>query len=68
MFRSSHVSFLDFGNFWRQRYENTIILLNLGLHFAMQDGQDLKKRKENHATEVTKIQKTKRQKYGMNEI
>ena len=36
---------------------------NLSLHFAGQDG---KKRKENHATKVTKLQKTKRQKYGMN--
>ena len=26
-----------------------------------------KKQKENHATEVTEIPKTKRQKYGMNE-
>ena len=43
------------------------ILHNLCLHFAMQDGQDRKKRKENHTTKVTKIPKTKRQKYGMNE-
>ena len=44
------------------------ILSNLCLHFARQDGQDGKNRKENHATKVTKIPKTKRQKYGMNEI
>jgi hypothetical protein len=44
--------------------EVTKILCNLCLHFARQDGQE---RKENHATKVTKIQKTKRQKYGMNE-
>jgi hypothetical protein len=31
----------------------------------MQDGQDGKKWKENHLTKVTKIPKTKRQKYGM---
>ena len=31
------------------------ILLNLGLHFARQDGQDGKKWKENHATKVTNI-------------
>ena len=43
------------------------ILRNLCLHFARQDGQDGKKRKENHATKLTKIPKTKRQKYGMNE-
>ena len=38
----------------------------LGLHFARQDGQDGKKQKENHASKVTKIPKTKRRKYGMN--
>ena len=38
------------------------ILRNLCLHFARQDGQDGKKRKENHATKVTK-----RRKYGMKE-
>ena len=42
-------------------------LRNLCLHFARQDGQDGKKRKENHATKVTKIPKSKTQKYGMNE-
>ena len=35
------------------------ILHNLCLHFARQDGQDGKKRKENHTTKVTKNQKTK---------
>ena len=30
-------------------------------------GETEKKRKENHATKVTKIPKTKRRKYGMNE-
>ena len=40
------------------------ILHNLCLHFARQDG---KNRKENHATKVTKIPKTKRRKYGMKE-
>ena len=44
------------------------ILCNLCLHFARQDGQDRKKWKENHTTKVTKIPKTKRQKYGMNKI
>ena len=43
-------------------------LRNLCLHFARQDGQDKKKWKENHETKVTKIPKTKRQKYGMNKI
>ena len=38
------------------------ILRNLCLHLARQDGQDRKKQKENHATKVTKIPKTKRQK------
>ena len=66
MFRSFHFSFLVFGHFWRQSFENTKILRNLCLHFARQDGQDRKKWKENHATKVTKIPKTKRRKYGMN--
>jgi hypothetical protein len=42
------------------------ILRNLCLHFARQDVQDGKKRKENHAIKVTKVQKTKRRKYRMN--
>ena len=40
---------------------------NLCLHFGRQDGHDGKKRKENYKTNVTRIQKTKRRKYGMNE-
>ena len=59
--------FQVFGHFWRQSYENMKILRNLCLHFARQDGQDGKKRKENHATKVSKIPKTKRRKYGINE-
>ena len=43
------------------------ILRNLCLHFARQDGQDGKKQKEKYATKVTKIPKTKRRKYGMND-
>ena len=43
------------------------ILGNRCVYFARQDGQDGKKRKENHATKVSKIPKTKRRKYGMNE-
>ena len=43
------------------------ILRNLCLHFTRQDGQDRKKRKENQAIKVTKIPKTKRRKYGVNE-
>ena len=37
------------------------MLRNLYLHFARQDGQDGKNRKENHSTKVTKIPKTNRQ-------
>ena len=68
MFRSFHFSFFIFGHFWRRSYENTKILCNLYLHFARQDGQDRKKRRENHATKAvmplagghfTKNQKTK---------
>ena len=66
MFRSSHISFLVFDNFWQPRYENTKIFSNPCLHFARQDGQDGKKWKENQATKVTKFPKTKRQIYGMN--
>ena len=63
------VPFFVFGfvHFWLQSYENTKILHNLCLHFARQDGQDRKKQKENHATKVIKISKTKRQKCVMNE-
>ena len=43
LFRSSYFSFLFFGHFWRQRYENTKILRNPCLHFARQDGQEGKK-------------------------
>ena len=43
-------------------FEFTKILRNLCLHFARQDGQD---RKQNG--KKIKRQKTKRQKYGMNE-
>ena len=59
----SFIPFFVFGHFWQQSYANTKILHNLYLHFARQDGQDGKKR----ATKVTKIPKTNRQKYGMNE-
>ena len=55
MFDSFHFSFLVFGHFWRQSYENTKILRNLCLHFARQDGQDGKNGK--------KITQLKRPKY-----
>ena len=56
-----------FGHFWQWSYENTKILRSICLHFTRQDGQDGKKWIENHTTKVTKIQKIKRQKHGMNE-
>ena len=59
------IPFFVFGHFWQRSYVNTKILCNLCLHFARLDGQDGKKQKENHATKVTKIPKTIRQKYGM---
>ena len=67
MLCSSHFSFLIFGRFWQRSYENTKIFCNLCLLFARQDGQNekIKKWKENQATKVTKIPKTKRQKYWM---
>ena len=46
-------------HFWQRSYENVKILYYLILHFARQEGQDGKKRKENHATKVIKISKTK---------
>ena len=58
--------FLVFAHFWRQSYKNTKTLHNLCLHFSRQDGQDGKKWKENQASKVTTIPKTKRRKYGMN--
>ena len=58
MFCSSYFSFLGFGHFWRQSYENTKILRNLCLHFERQDGQDIKNGKKiTHLN--TKYQKTK---------
>ena len=63
MFRSSH----GFWSFLMRSYKIMKMLCNLCLHFARQDGQNRKKTKENHATKMTKIPKTKRQKYGMNE-
>ena len=67
---STYVSFIPFFVFgFLVTFGNKVtkILRNLCLHFARQDGQNGKKWKENHATKVTKIPKTKRQKYGMNE-
>ena len=66
MFGSYHYWFLVFGHFWQWCYENMKILYNICLHFARQGRQEGKNRKENRATKVTKIQKTKRRKYGMN--
>ena len=60
---ASFIPFLVFGHFWQRSYENTKILRNLCLHFARQDG---KNRKENQASKVTKIPKTKGRKFGMN--
>ena len=52
-------SILVFGHFWQRSYKNTKTLHNHCLHFARQNGQDGKNWKENHATKVTKNQKTK---------
>ena len=60
----SFIPFFIYGHLWGQSYENMIILRNLCLHFARQDGQDRqdgKKGKENHANKATKIPKNKRQ-------
>ena len=50
-----------------KRYYCLQLYGNLCLNFARQARQDGKKRKENHTTKVTKIQKTKRRKYEMNQ-
>ena len=62
MFRSSQISFVVFGHFWQRSYKNTKILRHLCSHFAKQGSQDGKKWKENHATKVLKIPKTKKMK------
>ena len=51
----SFIPFLVFGHFWRRIF---VYILQ---------GKMKKKRKENHATKVTKIPKSKRQKYDINE-
>ena len=71
MFRSSHFSFLVFGHFWGQSYENTKILRNLCLHFARQDRQDGKKterKSHNLSDQNTKNPKTKIWDEGNNSI
>ena len=58
----AYVLFIPFFGFWSllaTSYLNMKILHNLSLPFASQDGQDGKKRKENHTTKVTKNQKPK---------
>ena len=60
----TYVWFLVLGTFGDKVMK---ILRNLRLHFARQDGQEGKKWKENHTTKETKIPKTKRRKYWMNE-
>ena len=64
LFRSSHFSFLvTFGDEVTKIRKYYVIFVYI-LQGKM--GETEKKRKENHATKVTKIPKTKRQKYGMN--
>ena len=53
--------FLIFGHFWLQKYYLVIVYILQGKMGKTE------KRKENHATKVTKIPKTERQKYGTNE-
>ena len=67
MFRSSHFSFFGFWSLLATKLQKYELLRNLCLHFERQDGQDQKKRKENHITKVTKIPETKRRKYGISE-
>ena len=67
MFRSSHCSILVLGHFWRRSYKNTKISRIFVYILQGKMGKTEKNRKENHSTKVTKIPKTKRRKYGMNE-
>ena len=60
----SFIPFFVFGLFWQWKYENIYLIFVYILQGKM--GTTEKTRKENHATKVTKIPKTKRQKYGMN--
>ena len=46
-----------------RREDNVVDIWYICLHFAKQDGKNWK---DNHATKVTKLQKSKRRKYGMN--
>ena len=65
MFHSSHFSFLlTFGNKVTKIRKYYVIFVYI-LQGKM--GKTEKNWKENHATKVTKIPKTKRRKYGMNE-
>ena len=65
MFHSFHFIFLvTFGNEVMKIQKYYLIFVYI-LQGKM--GKTEKNRKENHATNVTKIPKTKRQKYGMNE-
>ena len=65
MFHSSHFSFLvTFGD-GVTKIQKYYVLFVYILQGKM--GNTEKNRKENHATIVTKIPKTKRRKYGMNE-
>ena len=65
MFRSSHFSFLvTFGDKVTKIRKYYLIFVYI-LQGKMRKTEKIQK--ENHATKVTKIPKTKRQKYGMNE-
>ena len=69
LFRLFHFLFLFLGHFWQRSYENTKILLHIFKSFftfcKARWARQKKKPEKNHATKVTKIPKTKRQKYGM---
>ena len=67
MFCSFHFSFFFCGHFWRRSYK--IRKFYVIYVYILQDkmGKTEENRKENHPTKVTKIPKTNRRKYGMNE-
>ena len=67
MFCSSHFSFLVFGHFWWRSYKKIWKCSAIFVYILQGKIGKTEKRKKNHTTKVTKMPKTKRWKYGMNE-
>ena len=63
-FHFSYLILVTFGDEVTKIWKYYVIFVYI---FPKQDGQDKKKRKENHASKVTEIPQTNIPKYGMNE-